>query len=60
MDLEIGQVGKALSTLRPVGKAEFGAQVVEVQSLGNYVKTGEQVQVINLKDNKIFVEPYSG
>ncbi len=59
-DVQIGQIGKALSTLRPVGKAEFGAQVVEVQSLGNYVKTGEQVQVINLKDNKIFVEPYSG
>ena len=59
VDVEIGQVGKALSTLRPVGKAEFGSQVVEVQSLGNYVKTGEQVQVINLKDNKIFVEPYN-
>jgi membrane-bound ClpP family serine protease len=60
MDLKIGQVGKALSTLRPVGKAEFGSQVIEVQSLGNYVKTGAQIRIINLKDNKIIVEPYSG
>ncbi len=59
-NVEVGQVGKSLSTLRPVGKVEFGTDVVEVHSLGIYINSGEQVQIISLKDNKIFVEPYSG
>jgi len=43
-----------------VGKAEFDDQVIEVHSLGNYINVGEAVKIINLKDNKVFVEPYSG
>jgi membrane-bound ClpP family serine protease len=59
-DVSVGQIGKALSTMRPVGKAEFDDQVIEVHSLGNYINVGEAVKIINLKDNKVFVEPYSG
>lgn len=58
--VQVGDVGEALSTLRPVGKAEFGNEVIEVHSLGNYLDAGSKVKVINLKDNKVFVEPYEG
>jgi len=58
--LKVDQVGKTLSTLRPVGKVEFGSDVVEVHSLGNYVNSGQQVRIVSVKDNKIIVEPYSG
>jgi membrane-bound ClpP family serine protease len=59
-NLEVGQIGKALSALRPVGNAEFGSKVSEVSSLGNYIKTGKKVQIVSIKDNKVFVEPYDG
>ena len=60
LDLEVGQIGKALSALRPSGNAEFGEKVSEVSSLGNYIKTGTKVQIVSIKDNKVFVEPYDG
>ncbi len=59
VNLEVGQVGKALSALRPMGNAEFDTKVYEVSSQGNYVKTGEKIQIVRVKDNKVFVEPYA-
>mgnify|MGYP001102789037 CR=1 FL=1 len=55
--LIIGDKGKAISNLRPVGKAEFKDQIREVYTLGKYVNSGETVQIIRVNRNRIYVEP---
>lgn len=57
LELQVGERGKALSALRPVGKAEFEEGVFEVSTIGNYVEVGQIIQVIKIDINKIFVEP---
>jgi membrane-bound ClpP family serine protease len=56
-DLTIGDEGKALSTLRPVGKAKFKNQEYEVKTLGDYVDHGTRVRIKLIMSNQIIVEP---
>ena len=51
-----GDVGIALSALRPYGRVEFEETVVEVSTLGPYVDAGMKVQVVDVLPNKILVE----
>jgi membrane-bound ClpP family serine protease len=60
IEVQVGEVGEAVSALRPIGKADFKNKLIEVRSLGNYINTGEKVQVVRIEDNKVFVEPFSG
>jgi membrane-bound ClpP family serine protease len=55
--LTIGDEGKALSTLRPVGKARFKDQEYEVKTLGDYVDHGTAVRIKLIMSNQIIVEP---
>ena len=59
IEIQVGDIGEAVSTLRPIGKADFNNKLIEVRSHGNYVKTGERIQVIRVEDNKVYVEPYT-
>jgi membrane-bound ClpP family serine protease len=59
IEIQVGDVGEAVSALRPIGKADFNNKLIEVRSDGNYVKTGERIQVIRVDDNKVYVEPYT-
>jgi membrane-bound ClpP family serine protease len=56
-DLTIGDEGKALSTLRPVGKAKFKNQEYEVKTLGDYVDNGTPIRIKLIMSNQIIVEP---
>lgn len=56
-NLMVGETGIATSSLRPIGKAEFNDIVFEVRSNGRYIKTGEEVKIIKIESNRIFVEP---
>lgn len=51
-----GDVGVALSALRPSGNVEFNETVIEVSTLGSYVDAGAKVRVIEVRPNKILVE----
>ena len=53
----MGDVGVALSTLRPIGKGEFENEVLEVRSLGELVPTDSKIRVIKVNKREIFVEP---
>ena len=52
-----GDEGVALSSLKPIGKAEINEKVFEVKTNGYYVDAGEKVKVIKIDKNKIIVEP---
>jgi len=51
----IGKGGRALSTLRPSGRAEIAGEPLNVMSDGEYIEAGEEVVVIDVKGNSIFV-----
>lgn len=55
--LKKGDQGVATSALRPSGEAEFGDRSYEVATLGEFASTGQKVEVVQLRDNKILVKP---
>jgi membrane-bound ClpP family serine protease len=55
MQLKIGDEGKTISELKPVGKAAFGNRLIEVQSQGNFVDENVSVKIIKIENTKIFV-----
>jgi membrane-bound ClpP family serine protease len=56
-DLIVGDEGKAVSTLRPVGKAKFKNQEYEVKTVGDYVENGTAIRIKLIMLNQIIVEP---
>ena len=54
-DVGIGDLGKSISVLRPIGKAEFGSQVLEVASNGKLIEENSDIKIIRIESNKIIV-----
>lgn len=54
--LEIGMAGKAVSDIKPIGKAEFGDNIYEVKSDSGFIPVGSNVFITKLKDNKIIIK----
>ncbi|MCH7408842.1 nodulation protein NfeD [Belliella sp. DSM 111904] len=54
--LEIGMEGKAISDLRPIGKASFGEKILEVKSDSGYVSVGQKLIITKLDHNTIIVK----
>ena len=60
-DLKVGDSGKAVSALRPRGKARFDSDVeTEVSSLGEMIDTGTEIVVTQLTEGTIYVEAREG
>jgi membrane-bound ClpP family serine protease len=55
--LHIGDEGITVSTLRPMGKAEFNTKTFEVKTSGNYLERGEKVKITQIESHQIVVEP---
>lgn len=55
--LNPGDEGKAVSVLRPSGKAEFKDEIFEVHTLGHYCEPGKKLKIVSVTNSKIFVEP---
>ena len=43
----LGMVGRALTPLRPSGKVEIDGKVLDVIAEGDFVESGEKVEVID-------------
>lgn len=56
LNFVVGMEGTALSALRPIGKGEFGNNVAEVRTLGDYVEAGRRIRIIKVLTNQIVVE----
>lgn len=54
--VQVGALGRTVSALRPQGRAEFGDQILEVRTLGDFLPTGTQVRVSRIEGTIIFVE----
>lgn len=55
--IAVGDHGKTLTRLAPMGSARFGDFVVEVKSLEGMLDPGVDVEVVLIEDNRIIVKP---
>ena len=53
--LTVGDKGKTVTRLAPMGSVRFGEQVVEVKALEGMIDPGVEVTVVLIEDNKIYV-----
>ncbi len=53
----LGKRGRASSTLRPAGIAEFDGRRVDVVSEGELIDAGQSIEVIRVDGNRIVVRP---
>jgi membrane-bound ClpP family serine protease len=56
-DLQVGEEGITVSSLRPMGKGEFKERIYEVTTLGNFLTADTKIRIVSIKNNKIIVEP---
>jgi len=55
--VQVGDEGIALSSMRPMGKAEFHGTAFEVKTSGGYLNSGERVRITQIASHQIVVEP---
>ena len=53
--VSVGDVGKAITRLSPMGSVRFGDVAVEVKEIEGMVEPGSNVEVVMIEDNKIYV-----
>lgn len=56
LPVHVGEEGIAISTLRPMGTAEFGARYIEVRTNGDFIRPGSKVRVIKTDGPRVWVE----
>ena len=56
--LRVGDIGQTETLLRPAGKARFGSILVDVVSRGEYIESGQRVEVIEYVGNRVVVRKF--
>lgn len=56
-NLKVGDTGKAITTIRPSGKARFGDHKMEVFSIGSMIDNNTEIEIVKISGNKIIVKP---
>lgn len=57
--LAVGDSGRAVTRLAPIGTARFDGKSYEVKSLEGMIDAGTEVEIVMFEDNKIYVKPAS-
>lgn len=55
--IKVGDVGKTIGRLAPMGKVKVNGEVAEAQSTGAFIDQNTPVTVIKIVSNKLIVEP---
>jgi membrane-bound ClpP family serine protease len=58
-ELEVGETGKTISSLRPSGTGFFHGKRFEVQTNGEFIPTGSEIKIVKIVHHKIIVEQVS-
>ncbi len=53
----VGDRGKTVTRLAPMGSARFGDYVIEVKALEGMMDPETRIEVVLIEDNKIYVKP---
>ena len=54
--INVGDTGTTLSRLAPIGKAMINDQITEVQSTVEMIDENQEVTVVKMNNNKIWVK----
>jgi len=54
--LSVGMEGKAISDIKPFGKAEIGEKIYEVKSSSGFITVGSPLKIVKLENNTIIVK----
>ena len=57
VSVALGDRGKTVTRLAPMGTVRFGEHAVEVKALEGLVDSGTDVEVVLIEDNRIYVRP---
>ena len=55
--LKVGDTGKTIGRLAPMGKIKVNGEVVEAQSTGTFIDPQTEIRIIKINSNQIIVEP---
>jgi len=55
--VNVGDVGRVVSPLRPTGKARFGQAIVDVVAEGEFLDKDAPVKIIEIHGNRVVVKP---
>lgn len=55
--IKVGDTGKSLGRLAPMGKIKVNGEVVEAQSTGSFIDHNTEIRILKIHSNKIIVEP---
>lgn len=55
--LKVGDTGKTIGRLAPMGKIKVNGEVTEAQSNGSFIDHQTDIRIIKIQQNKIIVEP---
>ncbi|KJF42713.1 MULTISPECIES: NfeD family protein [Draconibacterium] len=53
----VGETGKSIGRLAPMGKVKVNGEIVEAQSTGAFIDHNTEIRVLKIESNKIIVEP---
>jgi len=56
----LGQVGVAVTPLRPTGRAEFDERLLDVVTEGDFLEKGTPLEIIEVRGRQVVVRPYRG
>jgi membrane-bound serine protease (ClpP class) len=56
----VGRIGVAKTKLRPAGRAVFDGEPYDVMSQGDFIDPGTEVQIVEVKSNRIMVRKAHG
>lgn len=55
--LKVGDTGKSIGRLAPMGKVKVNGEVIEAQSTGSFIDQNTEIRILKIHSNKIIVEP---
>lgn len=55
--IKVGDTGKTIGRLAPIGKIKVNGEVVEAQSTGAFIDHQTDIRILKIQLNKIIVEP---
>ena len=55
-ELKVGEIGITISRCAPMGKAEFNNTYYEVSTLSEFIDQKQEIEIIRISGNKIFVK----
>ncbi|UCE99163.1 MAG: hypothetical protein JSV82_08290 [Planctomycetota bacterium] len=56
MDLNLGDIGEVVSTLRPAGKAKFDEKIVDCVAQAEFLEKGTKVEIAEIHGNRVIVK----